>query len=470
MSSPRTRLMFFLVDVVGINVGFIIGYLLRYRLQLWRDVIYDASLDEYLPIWGIFFLSMLAMFWLDGVYVQRRAISWLDQMYTILGAEIKALFIVWTLMFLYPPTVYSRLMMLQAGAAVLILLGIARLVRDVWEARWRRMGEGVADVLIIGAGELGRTVMRTIVARPELGYRCVGFLDDDEVRGQTDIGRFPALGQVGSIREVLKDNPVDEVIITLPWSAQSKILDVVNLCNRRRIRARVVPSLLQINLSNVDIDELGGIPLIGVRQPAENPINQLLKRAFDLILAIPAFIALLPFMAIAALFIRIESPGSPIFGQARAGKDGKPFRCYKLRSMYANAEQEREKLKAMNEADGPMFKIRNDPRRTRVGRILRKLSIDELPQFWNVIIGDMSIIGPRPALMEEVAQYNDWQRERLRVKPGISGLWQISGRSELTFDEMCLLDVYYIENWSLSMDLKIALKTVPYLLSARGAY
>ena len=175
-------------------------------------------------------------------------------------------------------------------------------------------------------------------------------------------------------------------------------------------------------------------------------------------------------MALAAVLIRIESPGSPIFSQQRAGKDSKPFRCYKLRSMHENAEREREKLQILNEADGPMFKIRNDPRRTHIGRILRKLSLDELPQFWNVIIGDMSIIGPRPALMEEVAQYNDWQRERLRVKPGISGLWQISGRSELTFDEMCLLDVYYIENWTLSMDIKIALKTVPYLLSAKGAY
>ena len=470
MILPRARLLFFLTDVVGINVGFIIGYLLRYRLQLWRDVVYDASLSEYLPIWGIFVLSILAMFWLDGVYVQRRAISWLDQMYTILGAEIKALFVVWTVMFLYPPTVYSRLMMLQAGATVLVLLGIARLVRDTWEARWRRMGYGVADVLIVGAGELGRTVMRTIVARPELGYRCVGFVDDDKVRGQTDIGRFPALGDVNSIRDILRDHKITEVIITLPWSAQSKILDVVNLCNRRKIRARVVPSLLQINLSNVDVDELGGIPLIGVRQPSENPINQILKRAFDLLLSVPAFIIMLPMMALAAVLIRIESPGSPIFSQQRAGKDSKPFRCYKLRSMHENAEREREKLQILNEADGPMFKIRNDPRRTHIGRILRKLSLDELPQFWNVIIGDMSIIGPRPALMEEVAQYNDWQRERLRVKPGISGLWQISGRSELTFDEMCLLDVYYIENWTLSMDIKIALKTVPYLLSAKGAY
>jgi lipopolysaccharide/colanic/teichoic acid biosynthesis glycosyltransferase len=178
----------------------------------------------------------------------------------------------------------------------------------------------------------------------------------------------------------------------------------------------------------------------------------------------------LPLVAVAALAVRLESPGPAIFTQLRAGLNGKPFRIYKLRSMRVGAEEERKRLEALNEVDGPMFKIRNDPRVTRVGRIIRKLSIDEFPQFWNVLRGDMSIVGPRPALLDEITAYDDWHRDRLRVKPGITGLWQISGRSELKFEEMVLLDVYYIENWSLLQDLTIVLRTVPYLLTNRGAY
>jgi exopolysaccharide biosynthesis polyprenyl glycosylphosphotransferase len=470
MILPRTRLLLLLIDVALVNIAFVAGYVLRYRLQWLRDIIYEASFGEYALIQLIFTITMIGMFWLDGVYAPRRAPSWTDQMFAALNATIKSLFILWALIFLIGPTVYSRLMMIWAGAAALVLIGISRFVRGQLEARLRKRGLNVAHVLIVGAGELGRTVMRNIMARPELGYRVVGFVDDDEQRGHTDIGRFAALGEVSETERVLTMNRVDEVIITLPWSAQPKIVEVVNLCNHHHIRARVVPSLLQINLSKLDVDDLGGIPLIGVRQPTFSPVNEVLKRGFDLLFGGLVFLMALPVMTIAALLIRADSPGSPIFSQPRAGKDGKPFKIYKLRSMVQDAEEKRDELLQHNEADGPMFKIKDDPRTTRVGRIIRKLSLDELPQFWNVLKGDMSVVGPRPALLHEVAQYGDWHNERLRVKPGISGLWQISGRSELTFDEMCLLDVYYIENWSLSLDLKIALKTVPYLLSARGAY
>lgn len=470
MTQARTRLLLLITDVVLINIGFMIGYLLRYRLQLFRDILYEARFEEYGVVQLIFTAVMVVMFWLDGVYAPRRMPSWTDQMFAVLNGTIKALFIVWSLIFLLGPMVYSRLLILYAGAVAVILIGISRIIRGQIEERLRRRGIGVAHVLIVGAGELGRTVMRNIVARPELGYHCVGFVDDDDVRGQTDIGRFPALGKVSEVEHLISHVRIDEVIVTLPWSVQSKITEVVNLSHHHRVRVRVVPSLLQINLSKVDVDDLGGIPLIGVRQPTFSPVNDALQRAFDLVVAIPISLLTLPIVLIAALAIRLDSPGNPIFSQPRAGKNGRPFKFYKLRSMVADAEQKRDELLGMNEADGPLFKIKNDPRTTRVGRIIRKLSLDELPQFWNVLKGDMRVVGPRPALLSEVAHYNDWQRERLRVKPGITGLWQISGRSELTFDEMCLLDVYYIENWSLAMDLKVALKTVPYLLSARGAY
>jgi lipopolysaccharide/colanic/teichoic acid biosynthesis glycosyltransferase len=174
--------------------------------------------------------------------------------------------------------------------------------------------------------------------------------------------------------------------------------------------------------------------------------------------------------AIIALAIKLDSEGPIFYSGMRIGKDGKPFRMYKFRSMVANAEEQKLSLTAQNEADGPIFKIKDDPRLTRVGRVLRRTSLDELPQFYNVVLGQMSMVGPRPPLPEEVKEYKPWHKQRLTVIGGMTGLWQVSGRSDLTFDELCLLDIYYIENWSLALDIRILLQTVPYVLFGRGAY
>lgn len=465
----RYRALWLAIDVVLINVAFVAGYLLRYQVKLFRDIQFDAPLGSYAGIQLLFTASLLFFFWTDNVYSVRNA-SWTEQMSRIAGATLKMPFAVWTAIFIIGPEVYSRLMILQAALALLALMGIARAAKRTVEASLRARGVGVSNLLIVGAGELGRAAMRTIFARPDLGYRCVGFVDDDPQRGQTDIGRFPALGDTQAVATLIREHQVDEVLITLPWSAQSKIQEIVVLCERLGVTARVVPSILQLNYSRIDVNDFGGIPVLGIRGATVSPVNRLLKRAFDLALGALISLLSLPLVAVAALAVRLESPGPAIFTQMRAGVNGRPFKIYKLRSMRVGAEEERKRLEALNEVEGPMFKIRNDPRVTRVGRIIRKLSIDEFPQFWNVLRGDMSIVGPRPALLSEVAEYDDWHRDRLRVKPGITGLWQISGRSELKFEEMVLLDVYYIDNWSLLEDITIVLRTVPYLLSNRGAY
>jgi exopolysaccharide biosynthesis polyprenyl glycosylphosphotransferase len=469
-TQKRLRLALFLSDIVLINVAFVLGYVMRYEWQWFRDIQFSASLAEYGPIQALFNLAMLAFFWLDGVYAPHRSQSWLDQVWTIAGSVIKAMFIVWVAIFIYGPAVYSRVMIAEAGASLIVLMGISRALKDWRIGRQRARGIGVANVLIVGAGELGRAVMRTLFARPDLGYRCVGFVDDDPRRGRTDIGRFPALGDLSSLAEIIRRCNVDEVAITLPWSAQPKIVDLVETCSALGVQARVVPSLLQLNLSQIDVDDFGGIPVLSQRDLSIGTLSRVVKRGLDIVLGAILLAVSFPIMAVAAVAIRLDSPGEAIFGQMRVGQNGKPFKVYKLRSMYKDADRDKDKLRDRNEVDGPMFKIKDDPRKTKVGRIIRKLSIDEMPQFWNVLKGEMSIVGPRPALPQEVAGYRDWHRERLRVKPGITGLWQISGRSELTFDEMVLLDVYYIENWSPSLDFKIMLRTIPYVLSGRGAY
>jgi exopolysaccharide biosynthesis polyprenyl glycosylphosphotransferase len=241
-------------------------------------------------------------------------------------------------------------------------------------------------------------------------------------------------------------------------------------CERVHVAVKIVPDLFQMSLSNVDIDDLSGIPLISLRPPSISGGNLALKRATDLVFATLVLILASPLMLVMALLIRLDSPGPAIFRQTRVGRGGRPFTVFKFRTMQQDAEKRQDELTGLNEASGPLFKIRRDPRRTRLGGFLRRTSIDELPQLFNVLRGEMSIIGPRPALPSEVQQYQAWHMKRLETWPGLTGLWQVSGRSELSFDEMVLLDIYYIENWSPLLDLKIALKTIPTTVMGTGAY
>jgi len=337
-------------------------------------------------------------------------------------------------------------------------------------ARLRQAGQGIDRLLVIGAGEVGRAVMRNIIAQPELGYQIVGFLDDDPTKSNTDIGPIKALGPVENLSEVIKAYDINQVIITLPWQYHRKTVRLVLEAEEAGVRARVVPDLFQLSLGGVDVETINGIPLISIKQTALTGWNLILKRALDLSLSLVIVLLTAPLWALIALAIKLDSPGPVFFTQERAGKYGRPFKVYKFRSMYVGAEAEQQKLAAQNEASGPLFKIRDDPRRTRVGRFIRRTSLDELPQFINVIRGEMSIVGPRPALFSEVAQYQDWQRKRLEIQPGITGLWQVSGRSDLTFDEMVMLDIYYGENWSLGADIRIMLRTIPQVLFGDGAY
>jgi len=324
--------------------------------------------------------------------------------------------------------------------------------------------------MIIGAGEVGRTVMRTLVAHPELGYQIVGFADDDPQKGQTDIGRFRALGSTDNLADLIEREGIDSVIITLPWMYHRKILCIVRECERRNVSAQIVPDLFQLSLSRVDVDEVGGIPLIGVREVGFSRTALVVKRAIDIVGSLVFLVVGWPILALIALAIRIDSPGPVVFRQTRVGKAGRTFEMYKFRSMRQGAEEELDELRDLNEAQGPIFKMRNDPRVTRVGWFLRRSSLDELPQLFNVLRGDMSLVGPRPPIPAEVENYLPWHKKRLEVYPGLTGLWQVSGRSLLSFDEQVLLDVYYIENWSVWLDIRILLSTIPQILRMDGAY
>jgi exopolysaccharide biosynthesis polyprenyl glycosylphosphotransferase len=232
-----------------------------------------------------------------------------------------------------------------------------------------------------------------------------------------------------------------------------------------------VPDLYEVSLGRLDIDTVNGIPLMGMKDHAILGVNFIMKRVIDVTVALAILAMFSWFFLLLAVLIWIEDRGgSPLYGQTRVGRGGRYFTMSKFRSMRPGADQQLGALLEYNEAEGPIFKMRDDPRRTRVGAFMRRWSIDELPQLWNVVKGDMSLVGPRPATPREVAQYEDWQLHRLETLPGITGLWQVSGRSELGFSEQVLMDIMYIENWSLGLDLRILLRTVPAVLSGKGAF
>ncbi len=468
---PAWRVLKPLMDLGCAWAGFLLAYWARYELQWIRQVEpqYRVRLSVYLPSMAALGAIVLLVFALEGAYGrQRRALF--DDLWVAARASVVSIATMIVIIFVATPSYYSRLIFGYAGIFLLLLMAISRTIEHLIRAARLRRGRGVQRVLIVQAGEVGHSVMRAIVARPELGYRIMGYVDDDPARAQGEIGRFKGLGTIDDLPQVIRVHQVDVVIITLPWQAYRKILKVMRQCEQADVRARVAPDLFQMTFGRVVVENLDGIPLLSVGEPTMPPWQRVVKRGMDLVLAGAGIVLLSPLLAVLAIAIKLDSPGPVVFKQPRLGRDSEPFVCWKFRSMVVNAEARLAELQAQNEATGPLFKMKNDPRRTRVGQFLRRTSLDELPQLWNVLRGEMSLVGPRPPIPSEVAIYEPWHMRRLEVRPGLTGLWQVSGRSDLTFDEMVLLDVYYVENWSPLLDVRILLKTLPSVVLGSGAY
>lgn len=459
-------------DVVLILGAFALAYYLRYQLQWFRSVdpAFQVSIWAYAPFAVALVLVLLVAFRFSGVYPYRPGKGLIEQVYQIGTATTVGVVTLIVVSLAFNPLSYSRLIYLYTAMLITVLLGGSRVVIALMRDHLRHYGIGVHRVLLVGVGDVGRMVMRTIAARPDYGYQLVGFLDDNPAKNSTDIGPFRALGPVENCAQVIEHARIDNLIICLPWQSHRVIQRLLHTAEQAAIHAQVVPDFFQLTRDQMQVEVLNGIPLISKRALSITGWNYVVKRASDLIVGGAAALLTAPLMLVVAAAIMLDSRGPVIFAQPRVGKNGRVFQCYKFRSMVAGADQLQHTLADRNEASGPLFKVRDDPRVTRVGRALRRFSLDELPQLWNVVRGDMSLVGPRPNLPEEVAHYQEWHRKRLLVSPGLTGLWQVSGRSDLTFDEMVLLDIYYVENWNLFFDLVIMLRSIPAILRARGAY
>ena len=324
-------------------------------------------------------------------------------------------------------------------------------------------------VMVVGTGERAIRLGRGLEQSSEYGIRLRGFLA--ETPGGPPEIQLRALYKVlpiGDLQSILREHVVDEVIFAVPSESLSELEEIFLMCDEEGVRTRVSVDFFPHINSTVSLERFGETPLLTFSAAPYDEIRLLLKRITDIVIAIAGLIVLSPFMLATVLLIRLTSPGPAIFRQVRCGLNGRLFLFYKFRSMVENAEDLKKDLEHLNTRE-TVFKIPDDPRLTAIGRYLRKFSIDEWPQLWNVLRGDMSLVGPRPAVPGEVEQYKRWQRRRLRMRPGLTCLWAISGRDNVDFETWMKMDMQYIDNWSLALDWKILLQTIPRVLTGRGA-
>ncbi len=324
-------------------------------------------------------------------------------------------------------------------------------------------------VIVVGVGEAARRIAQQVEGASEFGVKLSGFLTDEGEVPPQDLAKRYSVRPLSDLPELLHENVVDEIIFAVESRKLAALEDIFLLCDEEGVQTRVAIDFFPHLNSRVYLDRLGTSPLLSFSGTPYDEIRLLLKRVTDVIVAAAALVVLWPFMLIVALAIRMTSPGPVIFRQTRCGLNGRKFEFYKFRSMCQDAEAQRASVAHLNERE-TVFKIANDPRLTPLGRFLRKFSIDEWPQLWNVLRGDMSLVGPRPPLPDEVDHYQRWQRRRLRMRPGLTCLWAVKGRDHLDFETWMRLDMQYIDNWSLGLDWKIMLQTIPQVLSGRGAH
>ncbi len=402
--------------------------------------------------------------------VSPRHSNMLKYTWAVFRALSLSIGIILTLLFFLNIQYVSRVVILIFSIAeFFVLIGVRAILLHYFK-KSIKSGKNYLNILVIGTGIRARELMKALQEKTEWGVRIVGCLDPNPRFVGEKVDGVPVLGTVATISDCLKKHVIDEVIVAIPRSLLRDAEPIAQACEEEGIKLRFMADLFSVQVARVSLAQVGNIPLLTMEPVAQDQSKLFVKRIFDLVLTILAMPVVLPIMALVALAIKIDSPGPVFFVQERVGLRKHLFPLFKFRSMCVDAEEKLKEIEHLNEAEGPIFKIRNDPRVTRVGRFIRRTSLDELPQLFNVLRGEMSLVGPRPMSQRDVALFDSGiQRKRFSVKPGITCLWQISGRSNLPFDKWLELDLQYIENWSLWLDIKILIKTIPAVLLSKGA-
>ena len=428
-----------------------------------------SPLDQYLfllvvilPLWGLVLSAA-------GFYRSHRTLPLGEEIWGAAKVAFGGTAVLALLVYGLKLDFVSRWFLVVFGVVNFVFLATEKVALRLLSRFVRARGYNFRTVLLVGTGHKAAQLGDFLEAHEHWGFRVIGYLDDDNGGEIRRVNRWTCLGKITDLEAVLMREVVDEVIFVIEKGRLPEYEEALMVAERHGVRAHVSMDIFPHVLARPVLEEMDGIALLSFTTTPSNPLQLVVKRAVDLALSLALCIVTLPIQLAAALAIRLSSSGPVFFRQTRCGLNGRHFTLMKFRTMAPGAEERLHEVSHLNEMSGPVFKMARDPRRTPVGRILRKLSIDELPQLLNVIRGDMSLVGPRPPLPEEVSRYLPWQRRRLSMKPGITCLWQISGRNNLDFDRWMALDLKYIDTWSPMLDLKILAKTVPAVLSGRGA-
>jgi len=460
-------------DALALFAAFVLAYAVRYVWHIGPELneFQAAPLEAYWIVASLFVPVTLLSFAALGRYQRRRVVPLVDDARRVILGALLGTAVVIVVFFVSRPFFFSRLMFLYLFAFSAAAACVWLLVRRAGIGALRRAGYDNQRVLVAGNGVVAKYLMQQLSSSPSAGHRVVGYLASvaDGNPPAEAFGRFRRLGDLSDLETIINTSEIDDVYIALPSHEQHNLGDTVERCQRQGVRFLVVPDLLEAHFGKFEFFPVAGIPLITLSDTSIEGFKFVQKRALDVLVSGLALAVAAPLWLVLAISIRLDSAGPVLFRQQRIGRNGRAFTVLKFRSMVHDAEAHKAEL--FNGARHPLlFKDPHDRRRTRVGRVIRRFSLDELPQLLNVLLGDMSLVGPRAQVPDEVAQYDAWARHRLRALPGLTGLWQVSGRSDLPFEEMVMLDTYYIGNWSLGLDLHILARTIPAVIFGRGAY
>jgi exopolysaccharide biosynthesis polyprenyl glycosylphosphotransferase len=453
------------IDVMFVCLGGIAIFLLRFslvhRMPITAELFRSPSAQAYLGFFVLYAALVVLSCISHNLYRTPRDRTIFDESWMVVKAIAVATALLSLFIFTAGEKQISRLVVGCSGVFSVVALSGWRAAKRQLVLRRTEAGINVRRVLIVGTGRLGRALARWLEENPQFGYVVCGFLDSrpsDDPR---------VLGTIKDLRTVMLAHFVDELFITLP-ADRTLVKHLVLQARRLRLSLKVVPDLYDGLAWQAPLHTLGGFPVMELcRQPIP-ALGLAIKRMIDVVIASLLLIAAAPLLALLALLIHMDSEGPVFYVAERVGRKGVKFPCYKLRTMVVGADERKDLLRDDNERNGPFFKLAHDPRVTPLGRWLRKLSLDEIPQFWNVLRGEMSLVGPRPHPVDDFERYAIEHLRRLDVKPGLTGLWQVTARRDPSFDTNMALDLEYIENWSLWLDLRIVLRTVPAVLRAEG--
>lgn len=476
-----TFILYLAADIVAIILSLFLPYVIRWNILGGSKVtpafiqssvhwgyLFFPSLEQYSRLYV--FWGLITIFFLNNqnLYRTNRLIPISKEATLSCKAVLSSTLVCGLAVFFIKAIHISRLVFIGNFLFLCITLSLWRIIKKLILRRMILNGYNNFNVLIIGTNKVALELVEQIHNHPFLGWKIVGFLDDKRQIGESVAG-FRVLGETEDFERIIHQYFIDEVLIAVAEDRE-KLVRLINLGKQINVSIKIIPDPFEFSLDVVDIYRIGHLPILGYSIKELHGADLFGKRATDIILSSLCLILFLPLIIVLSIIIKISDGGPICYVSKRYGRKGIPFKFYKFRSMVNNADVILASLKDRNEKDGPIFKLRNDPRVNRLGRILRRYSIDEIPQLWNVLKGEMSFVGPRPLPLGQVEEHDFDQLKRLEIKPGITGLWQIKGRSDVSFSKFVAWDIWYINNWSLWLDFIIILRTIPVVLKGKGAY